>query len=98
MKRISEGIWRETFDIVFDAEGKTDHEGFELSLAEAILYVKKYNGTDHSYFKQYKEGRVSVVSNETGILIHDEWVKETSKSICDGMTARFKSIIERIKN
>jgi len=34
-----------------------------------------YNGTDESYFADYKGGVVSVVCNETGEMIYEENVK-----------------------
>lgn len=59
-----------TYDIQFNDNENSNSKGFELSLEEAKDYVIHNNGTDESYFKDYKGGIVSIVDNETGEHIY----------------------------
>ena len=52
-----------TFDVVFNDEFDSNEMGFELTKAEAIDYIKTWNGTDHEFFSDYKGGVVQVVDN-----------------------------------
>lgn len=47
----------------------------EITKEEAISYIKKYNGTNHSYFEGYKGGFVAVVCNETGERVYSERIR-----------------------
>lgn len=54
-----------TYDIHFDSGEHSNNKGFKLTYTEAEKYIKMYNGTNHSYFADYKGGVVSIVCNET---------------------------------
>lgn len=56
----------ETFDVIFDDDDFSDEKGFALSYKECKQYIDTYNGTNESYFADYKSGTVSIVSNITG--------------------------------
>lgn len=55
-----------TYDVVFNSETSSDSKGFECSIDYCRQYIDFYNGTDESYFADYKGGIVSIVCNETG--------------------------------
>lgn len=54
-----------TYDIFFHDAEDSNNLGFRLSLKEAHDYIEMWNGTDHSYFPDYKGGVVQIVCNET---------------------------------
>lgn len=64
---------KKTYDIHFDNETMSNNKGFTESLQYCKDYIKTYNGTNESYFKDYKGGIVSIKCNET-----DEYVYETT--------------------
>ena len=61
-----------TYDIHFKDEHSRDSKGFETSQDDCLDYIKEHNGTDHSYFEDYKGGTVSIVCNETGETVYEE--------------------------
>lgn len=63
MKAIKEEV-QLTYDVVFNDENDSNNKGFELTLEEAKNYVDTYNGTNESYFADYKGGIVSIVCNQ----------------------------------
>ncbi len=64
-----------TYDVFFNDDNYTNAKGFENSLEYCKDYIATWNGTATSYFKEYKGGIVSVVSNETGETFYQEEVK-----------------------
>lgn len=46
-----------------------------MNYEEALNYIKTYNGTDESYFADYKGGTVSIVCNQTGEVIYEEKIR-----------------------
>jgi hypothetical protein len=62
-------------DVVFDNEFHSNSKGFSISAKECIDYIKMYNGTNESYFKDYKGGLVQVVSRFDGTIIYTQIVK-----------------------
>jgi len=55
----------QTFDIFFNDENNSNNKGFAISLEDAKHYIERNNGTNESYFADYKGGTVSIVCNET---------------------------------
>jgi len=55
-----------TYDIHFNDSENSNNKGFKKSLLFCLNYVEENNGTNNSYFADYKGGNVSVVCNETG--------------------------------
>lgn len=49
--------------------------GAEFSLEEAMDYIKRYNGTNESYFADYKGGIVSVYCHQTGENVYEEVIR-----------------------
>jgi hypothetical protein len=66
----------ETFDVVFGDEYTDDCHGWEESIEYCKQYIETTNGTDESYFEDYKGGTVSIVSNLTGDIKYNEIVKQ----------------------
>lgn len=64
-----------TYDINFQDSENSNSKGFQLSLEEAKDYIAQHNGTDESYFADYKGGMVQVVDNESGEVAYEEEVK-----------------------
>lgn len=64
-----------TYDVVFNDDESTNAKGMEATKVDAILYVKFYNGTNESYFADYKGGVVQVVCNQTGDVVYEETVR-----------------------
>lgn len=62
-----------TFDVAFNDDTSSDSKGLiNATYEECLNYIKHYNGTDESYFKDYKGGSVSIVRNETGDTLYTE--------------------------
>lgn len=61
-----------TYDVIFQDDTSSNEKGFSLSKQECIDYIKMYNGTNESYFEDYKGGVVEVVCNETGESVYQE--------------------------
>lgn len=63
-----------TYDVYFNDAENSNNKGFEYSYEDAMNYIKTYNGTNESYFEDYKGGTVSIVDNETGETVYEEEV------------------------
>lgn len=66
---------QQTFDIVFNDNNNSNNKGFAMSLEQAKNYIKNNNGTNESYFQDYKGGIVSIVCNETQETIFETEVR-----------------------
>ena len=60
-----------TYDVVFNDDTASNEKCMAVSKEDAIGYIETYNGTNHSYFNDYKGGTVSVVCNETGENVYE---------------------------
>lgn len=54
-----------TYDIHFNSDESSDNLGFTASLENCKDYIEMHNGTNHSYFEDYKGGMVSIVCKQT---------------------------------
>ena len=63
------------YDIYFNDDTDSNNKGFEYSYDEAKAYIDTYNGTNESYFEDYKGGTVSIVCNETEETIYEEGIR-----------------------
>lgn len=45
-----------TYDVVFHDNDGSNSKGWEISAKECRDYISAYNGTNHSYFEDYKGG------------------------------------------
>ena len=64
-----------TYDVHFDDAENGNCKGFEKDEQFCLDYIRQYNGTNESYFADYKGGTVSIVCNETGETIYSEEIK-----------------------
>lgn len=64
-----------TYDVCFDDEYNGNSKNFtNASFDKCMLYINTFNGSDESYFKDYKGGTVSIVCNETEETVYSEKV------------------------
>jgi hypothetical protein len=63
-----------TYNVVFNDDNNSNDKGFEQTLEYCKNYIQSFNGTNHSYFEDYKGGIVQVVCNETGDVVYEEEV------------------------
>ena len=64
-----------TFNIHFDNDNDSNDKGLRESLEYCMFYIATYNGSNTSYFEDYKGGTVSIVCNETGESVYHTAVK-----------------------
>nr|DAI10634.1 MAG TPA: hypothetical protein [Caudoviricetes sp.] len=64
-----------TYDVHFNDANDSNSKGFNESLDFCKNYIESYNGTNESYFEDYKGGTVSIVCNETGEEVYFEIIK-----------------------
>ena len=64
-----------TYDVHFNDSTDSNSKGFNTNFEYCKNYIEQNNGTDHSYFKDYKGGTVSIICNETGETVYKEEVK-----------------------
>ena len=69
-----EGLGKEIFDVQFDDDDNTNCEGFRDTYGYCKKYIEDNNGTNWSYFEDYKGGTVSIMNNETGERVYWEIV------------------------
>ena len=60
-----------TFDLQFNDNQNSNCKGFSESNKYCMEFIKKNNGTNESYFKDYKGGTVSIVCNETKEVMYN---------------------------
>ena len=56
---------KNTYDIFFNDDCNSNNKGFKETLEYCKNYISSNNGTNESYFEDYKGGSVSIVCNET---------------------------------
>ena len=59
-----------TYNVVFNDDYDSNDKGFSESFEYCKDYIDRYNGTDESYFKDYKGGVVSILCKETGEVVY----------------------------
>ena len=64
-----------TYDVHFNDNYDSNSKGFEMTIEDAKSYIRTNNGTNNSYFADYKGGIVSVVCNQDGETVYEEEVK-----------------------
>lgn len=65
-----------TYDLYFDDDDNTNNKGWKESYDYCKEYIELYNGTNHSYFGDYRGGTVSIVCNETEETVYSEHIKD----------------------
>lgn len=67
---------KQTYDVVFNDDCNSDCKHMSnASFEECKDYIERFNGTNESYFADYKGGIVSIVCNETGNEVYTEIVR-----------------------
>ncbi|ERI64276.1 hypothetical protein HMPREF1551_00515 [Capnocytophaga sp. oral taxon 863 str. F0517] len=64
-----------TYNVVFNDDNNSNDKGFESTLDYCKNYIATYNGTNESYFADYKGGIVQIVCNETEEVVYEEEVR-----------------------
>ncbi len=64
-----------TYDVHFNDSNDSNNKGFRESFDYCKNYIEAYNGTNESYFEDYKGGTVSIVCNETGEEVYSEDIR-----------------------
>lgn len=54
-----------TFDVVFTDDNASNSKGWHETFEYCKNYIERNNGTNNSYFADYKGGTVSIYCNET---------------------------------
>lgn len=70
-----EDIENLTYDVVFNDSENSNNKGFKETIDYCKDYILHNNGTNESYFEDYKGGTVQVVCNETGEVVYEEEVR-----------------------
>jgi hypothetical protein len=61
-----------TYNVHFNDDQDSNDKGFRESLDYCKAYIECFNGTNTSYFADYKGGIVTIVCNETSKVVHEE--------------------------
>ena len=64
------------FDVRFDSDTMSDRKGFNSSYEYCYDYIRMYNGTNESYFEDYKGGTVSIIDIDADeSIVYSEDIK-----------------------
>lgn len=63
------------FDVMFNGETNSNSKGWSESYEYCLDYIKQYNGTDESYFEDYKGGIVSIYDIDDDVDVYEEAIK-----------------------
>lgn len=64
-----------TYDVYFEDEYSSNCKGWAVSFAECKDYIDAYNGTNESYFADYKGGTVSIYCSEFDETVYETEIK-----------------------
>jgi len=64
-----------TYNIFFNDDTNSNDLGLKSDLEYCENYIEMHNGSNHSYFEDYKGGTVSIVCNETEETVFETEVK-----------------------
>ena len=64
-----------TYDVYFNDDNSSNNKGFEYSFQDCLNYIEQYNGTNESYFADYKNGVVEIYCNELEAVVYSTEVK-----------------------
>lgn len=66
---------KKTYDVVFNDDTSSNVKGWKMTKEYCLNYIEEYNGTNESYFEDYKGGIVQIVCNETGQVVFEDRVR-----------------------
>ena len=64
-----------TYDVVFNDDNASNSKGWHETFEYCKNYIESNNGTNNSYFADYKGGIVSIYCNETEEEVYSEEVR-----------------------
>lgn len=64
-----------TYDVVLQDNTSSMNKGINGTYQECLDYINMWNGTNHSYFEDYKGGWVQIVCLETEETVYEEDVR-----------------------
>lgn len=64
-----------TYDVQFNDGNDSNSKGFNMTYDYCLDYIRANNGSNESYFEDYKGGMVSIVCNETGETVYEGEVR-----------------------
>lgn len=64
-----------TYNVVFNDSENSNDKGLKHSIDFCREYILENNGTNNSYFADYKNGSVDIVCNETSESVYNETVR-----------------------
>lgn len=66
---------KKTYDVVFNDDTSSNEKGWKKTKEYCLNYIEENNGTNESYFEDYKGGIVQIVCNETGQVVFEDRVR-----------------------
>ena len=66
-----------TYDVVFQDDNSSNRKGWHETFEYCKNYIESNNGTNTSYFADYKGGTVSIYCNETDEEVYTYAVKNS---------------------
>lgn len=70
-----EGLGKKIFDVYFVGDESANNKGWQETYGYCKNYIEDNNGTDNSYFSDYKGGTVSIYNTETEEDVYMETVR-----------------------
>jgi hypothetical protein len=64
-----------TYDIIFSDSENSNSKGFRETFEYCKNYIDMHNGSNHSYFADYKGGTVAIISDDTYEIVYQTTVK-----------------------
>jgi len=74
MENLTTNTNANTYDVFFNDSENSNNKGFKMSFEFCKSYIERHNGTNFSYFQDYKGGTVSIVCNETEEIVYERIV------------------------
>lgn len=65
----------DVFDVCFDDDNDSNSKGINGTYDECMNYIRRYNGTNESYFADYKGGVVSIYNVTKEEVVYTEEIR-----------------------
>lgn len=70
-----------TYDVVFEDDNASNRKGWHETFEYCKNYIESNNGTNNSYFADYKGGTVSIYCNETEEEVYTYGIKSEKNRV-----------------
>ena len=70
-----------TYDVVFEDDNASNRKGWHETFEYCKNYIESNNGTNNSYFADYKGGTVSIYCNETEEEVYTYVIKSEKNRV-----------------